>query len=187
LDPNLLMMLAAGEAEHAAAAAEHATPNLFPDPGTLIWTIINFAILLWALHRFLYKPLLGAIAAREQEIEGALRKAREDRDEANRLRRDFEGQIANAQREAHEIINKATKAATTAKEQIEAETRTKTAEMLENAQRTIEREKLKALAELREEVASLAVAVAGKVIEKNLNTDEQKRLADKFVAEVGKH
>ncbi|HWI60413.1 MAG TPA: F0F1 ATP synthase subunit B [Symbiobacteriaceae bacterium] len=181
MDPNLLMMLAATE------GAEHATPNLFPDPGTFIWTIINFVILLWALHRFLYKPLLGAIAAREQEIESALRKSREDREEAERLRRDFESQIANAQREAHDIITKATKAAVTAKEQIEAETRAKTAEMLENASKSIEREKAKAIAELREEVASLAVAVAGKVIEKNLDNAEQKRLAERFVAEVGKH
>jgi len=180
LDPNLLLMLAAEEAGHA-------TPNLFPDLPTILWTTVNFLILLWALHRFLYKPLIGAISTREQEIEGALKKAREDREEANRLRRDFESQIANAQREAHDIITKATNAATTAREQIEAETRAKTAEMLENASKTIEREKLKALAELREEVASLAVAVAGKVIEKNLDNAEQKRLAERFVAEVGKH
>jgi len=186
LDPNLLMMLAA---EGAQAAGEHAAPppDLFPDAGTLIWTIINFAILLWALHKFLYKPLLGAIATREQEIEGAIKQAREDREEAERLRQQFESQIANAQREAHEIVNKATKAALTAKEQIENETRVKTAEMLENAQKTIEREKTKAIAELREEVASLAIAVAGKVIEKNLDNAEQKRLAERFVAEVGKH
>lgn len=175
MDPNLLLMLAAEDV------------SLFPDPGTLIWTIINFAILLWALHKFLYKPLIGAIATREQEIEGAIKQAREDREEADRLRREFESQIANAQREAHEIITKATKAAATAKEQIEAETRAKTAEMLENAQKSIEREKAKAIAELREEVASLAVAVAGKVIEKNLDNAEQKRLAERFVAEVGKH
>lgn len=179
MDPNLLLTLAAEEGGH--------TISLFPDLSTIAWTTINFAVLLWVLHKFLYKPLLGAIAAREQEIEGSLRKAREDREEADRLRREFESQIANAQREAHEIINKATKAATSAKEQIEAETRTKTAEMLENAQKTIEREKTKAIAELREEVASLAVAVAGKVIEKNLDTTEQKRLAERFVAEVGKH
>lgn len=179
MDPIYLMTLAAEEGGHEI--------SLFPDLPTILWTMLNFAILLWALHRFLYKPLLGAISAREQEIEGAIRKAREDRDEAERLRKEFEGRINEAQREAHDILNKATKAATSAKEQIETEARTKAAEMLENATRTIEREKSKAIAELREEVASLAVAVAGKVIEKNLNTEEQKRLAERFVAEVGKH
>lgn len=174
MDPNFLFSLASGEV------------SLFPDLPTIFWTTLNFAVLLWVLNKFLYKPLLGAISAREKEIEDSLRKAKEDREEADRLRKDFEAQVNNAQREAHDIINKATKAATTAREQIEAETRAKAAELLDNAQKTIEREKVKALAELREEVASLAVAVAGKVIEKNLDNNEQKRLAERFVAEVGK-
>jgi len=161
--------------------------NPFPSIPELLWTLVNFTILLWGLHRFLYKPLLGAISARENEIESALKKAAEDRAEADRLRKEFEAQIANSQREAQEIINKAVKGANAAKEQIEADARAKASELLENATKTIEREKTKALAELRQEVANLAVAVAGKVIEKNLDTAEQKRLADSFVAEVGKH
>ena len=135
----------------------------------------------------LYKPLIGAIQAREDEINANLRKAAEDRAEAERLRREFEAQIANAQREAQEIINKAVKNATAVKEQIEAEARARAAEMLEQATQTIEREKAKAVAELRREVADLAVAVAGKVIEKSLDDAEHRRLADSFVSEVTKH
>lgn len=170
------------------APAEHGPAiNLFPVPSEVIWTIVNFVILLAVLYRFLYKPLLGAISAREQEIENSLRKTAEDLAEAERLRRDFEAQISNAQREANELISKATKAGTAVKEQIESEARARATELLENATKTIEREKTQALAELREEVANLAIMVAGKVIEKNLNNDEQRRLADRFVAEVGKH
>jgi F-type H+-transporting ATPase subunit b len=178
LDFSFLLSLAAEEGGHQI--------SLFPDPATIFWTTFNFAILLAVLYKFLYKPLLGAISSREEEIEGSLKKAAEDRAEADRLRKDFEAQISNAQREANEIVNKATKAATTVREQIEAETRVKAAEMLENATKTIDREKSKALAELREEVANLAVLVASKVIEKNLDNEEQRRLADRFVAEVGK-
>ncbi|WP_148205435.1 F0F1 ATP synthase subunit B [Symbiobacterium thermophilum] len=161
--------------------------QIFPQTNELIWTIINFAVLLWGMHRFLYKPLLGAIQAREDEINANLKKAAEDRAEAERLRREFEAQIANAQREAQEIINKAVKNATAVKEQIEAEARARAAEILEQATQTIEREKAKAVAELRREVADLAVAVAGKVIEKSLDDAEHRRLADSFVTEVTKH
>lgn len=175
MEPIYLMSMAAGEI------------TLFPDAPTIIWTTINFAILLFALYKFLYKPLLGAISAREDEIEGSLKKAAEDRAEADRLRKEFESQIGNAQREAQEILSKATKAATVAKEQIESEARAKAAELIENATKTIEREKAKAIAELRDEVATLALSIAGKVIEKNLDNDEQKRLAERFVAEVGKN
>lgn len=167
------------------AAAEGGTPSLFPSLSEVLWTLLNFSVLLWVLHRFLYKPLLGAISAREKEIEDALKQAAEDRAEAERLRKDFESQINNAQREAQEIIGKATRAATTTKDQIEAEARARAVDMLENATRTIEREKSKALAELRAEVANLAVLVAGKVIEKNLDNAEQRRLAEGFVHEVG--
>lgn len=161
--------------------------NVFPTMNELFWTTVNFSVLLFALYKLLYKPLLGAITAREQDIENTIKKAAEDRAEAERLRKDFEAQIANAQREAQEIINKAVKNATATREQIEADARAKASDLLENATKTIEREKTKALAELRQEVADLAVAVAGKVIEKNLDNDEQKRLADRFVSEVGKH
>lgn len=149
--------------------------------------MIDFGILLWGLYKFLYKPLLGAISTREQEIESTIKKTAEDRTEAERLRKEFESQISNAQREAQEIINKAVKGANTTREQIEADARAKASEMLENATKTIEREKLKALAELRGEVANLAIMVAGKVIEKNLDTPEQMRLADQIAEEVGKH
>lgn len=174
MDP-MLFTLAAGEI------------TLFPDLPTMIWTGINFAILLAVLYKFLYKPLLGAISSREEQIEQSLKKAAHDRTEAERLRTEFEYKITEAHREAQEIVNKATRTATAAREQIEAEARARAAELLENATKTIEREKQKAVAELRAEVANLAIAVAGKVIEKNLDSAEQKRLAESIVAEVGKN
>lgn len=159
--------------------------SLFPDMWELGWTVFNFAVLFFAMYKFLYKPLLGAISKREDEINGMIATAKADQAEADRLRKDFESKIGEAQREAQSILNQATKAATNAKEQIEGEARTKAAELIETASKTIEREKAKAIAELRGEVANLAVEIAGKVIDKNLNNEEQKRLANDFVAKVG--
>lgn len=183
--PNFLFTIAEG-----AAAAEEAGAHqisLFPDLPTIFWTVLNFAILLAVLYKFLYQPLLGALNARDEQIEGALKKAATDRAEAERVRAELEAKLADAQREAQNIISTANRTATATREQIETEARNRAAEMLENATKTIEREKTKALAELREEVANLAIAVAGKVIDKNLDTAEQRRLAESFVAEVGKN
>ncbi|MGE5675704.1 MAG: F0F1 ATP synthase subunit B [Mycobacterium leprae] len=176
--PNFLFTLAEGGAEPI---------TLFPDAPTMIWTTINFVIIAVGLYYLLFKPLLGAISKREADIQADIQKAQEDRAEAERLRKDFESQIANAQAAAQDVIRKATQAATATKEQIESDARARATEMLENATKTIEREKQKAVAELREEVANLAVAVAGKVIERNLDNAEQQRLAESFVAEVGKN
>nr|PZN42824.1 MAG: ATP synthase F0 subunit B [Bacillota bacterium] len=151
------------------------------------WTFVNFLVLLWILNRFLYKPLLGMIEAREKEIEESLRKAAEDRAEAERLRREFTEQVARAQQEAQAIIAEATRSAQQEADRILTEAREKAAQDLERAQETIRLEKERALAELRQEVASLAVAVAGKIIERSLTDEDHTRLAAKFVEEVGKH
>lgn len=165
--------------------AETEKVSLFPTLPETFWTIVNVSLLALLLYKFLYKPLINALNQRDEEIEGSLRRAKEDREEAARMRAELEERLANAQREANEIVNKATLAANATKEQIEAEARARAEEMLEKATRTIEREKAQALAELRAEVADLAVMVAGKVIEKNLDNDEQKRLAERFLAEAG--
>jgi F-type H+-transporting ATPase subunit b len=174
---SLSLLLAAAEGGHAI--------SLFPEMSELIWTVVDFTVLFLALYKFLYKPLLGAISKREEEINAMISTAKADQAEAERLRKEFEAKISEAQREAQAILNQANKAATNAKEQIEGEARAKAAEMIENATKTIEREKAKAVAELRGEVANLAVQIAGKVIDKNLNNEEQKRLANDFVAKVG--
>jgi len=161
--------------------------SLFPTFNETLWTIINFSLLAGLLYYFLYKPLINALNKRDEEIEGSLRRAKEDREEAARLRAELEERLANAQREANEIINKATQAANATKEQIEAEARARAEEMLEKASRTIALEKAQAIAELRAEVADLAVMIAGKVIEKNLDDEDQKRLAESFLAEAGTH
>lgn len=172
-----------------AAAAEHAGggPDLWPKVNHLIWTVINFGILLWALNKFLYKPLIGTIANREKEIKANLDKAAEDRAEAERLRKEFAEQVADAQRKAQAIVAEATRNAQAEAERIITDAREKAAADLERAANTIRVEKERALAELREEVATLAVAVAGKVIERSLTDQDHARLAQKFVEEVGKN
>lgn len=172
--------------EHGAEAAGGGN-NLFPIPSHIIWTFVNFLILLWVLSKFMFKPLLAAIKSREQEIQGNLNKAAEDRTEAERLRREFTEQVAGAQRQAQEIISHATRNAQTEAERIIGESRDKATAEWERAQKQIQVEKERALAELREEVATLAVSVAGKVIERSLTDADHTRLAQKFVEDAGKN
>lgn len=171
------------------AAAEHGggAPGVFPQLNHIIWSVINFGILLWLLNRFLYKPLLQTISAREQEIRRNLEQAAADRAEAERLRKEFTEQVQTAQRQAQAIIAEATKNAQAEADRILTEAREKAAAELERAQQTIRAEKERALAELREEVAGLAVAVASKVIERSLTDQDHARLARKFVEEVAKN
>lgn len=161
--------------------------GLFPELTHVLWALINFAIILWVLNRFIFKPLLKTLDAREGEIKKNLDQAAADRAEAEKLRREFTEQVAGAQRQAQEIVSQATRNAQAEAERIIAEAREKAAAEWERAQKQIQVERDRAIAELREEVAVLAVSVAGKVIGRSLNDDDHTRLAKKFVEEVGKH
>lgn len=169
----------------AAEAAHGGQLNPFPQLNHLIWTIIDFAVLLWLLNKYLYKPLLKVIDDREHEIENNLKKAATDREEAERLRRELTEQLQGAQKQAQSIIAEATRGAQAEAERILNEAREKAAAELARAQETIQVEKERAVAELRSEVATLAVAVAERVIERSLTDADHVRLAQKFVEEVG--
>lgn len=166
-------------------AAAEGGPNVFPIPSHIIWAVINFVVLLWALNRWLFRPLMKAIRERESEIQGNLDQAAQDRAEAERLRQEFSQQVANAQRQAQDTIADAGKRAQAEYERILGEARQKATEELERAQKQIAVERERALSEIREVAADLAVRVAGKVIEKSLDDADHARLAKRFVEEVG--
>lgn len=176
-------------AAEAAAESGHGAGGLnpFPQLNHLVWTVVNFLVLLWLLNKYLFKPLLKVVSDREQEIENNLQRAAADRAEAERLRREFAEQVQGAQRQAQSIVAEATRGAQAEADRILNEAREKAAAELARAQEAIQVEKERALAELRAEVASLAVAVAGRVIERSLTDEDHTRLAQKFVEEVGKN
>lgn len=177
-----LWTLAAASAE----AAEHG-PGVFPVPNEVLWAIVNFLILFWLLKKFLYKPILGMMSAREKEIETNLAQAAADKAEAQRLRQEFETQMQKARREAQDVVAQATRAANESKEKMLAEARQESETLLVKAQETIQRERDQALAQLRDEIGNLAVAVATKVLEREVSVQDHTRLVKEFVAEVGKH
>jgi len=127
------------------------------------------------------------MTTREKEIESNIAKAEADMKDAERLRQEFSEQLAGAQQKAKEIISQAQQAAAKQSEQMMEETRQKQQDMLQRAEESIRRERDAAISQLREEVASLAVGAAGKIIGRSLNTDDHRRLVDEFVAEAGKN
>jgi F-type H+-transporting ATPase subunit b len=158
--------------------------TIFPVIWQSGWTLINFAVFLWIVSKFIFKPLFATVDARQAEIEGNLAKAAEERAAAEKLKADLQREVNEAQKQAQEIVSKATAQAQAAADQLLTEAREKAAEQLRRAEETINTEKQKALAELRAEVANLAVDVAGKVIGRSLTDADHKRMAESFVAEV---
>lgn len=150
-----------------------------------IWTIINFLVFITLLKVLFYKPVMEMLRKRREEIETNLENAAKSRAEAEELRKKYHEEMASARGQAQEIVTSAQKAGLEAKEKIESEARDRAAKELEKAKEAIRREKDSALAELRQEVADLAIMAAGKVIDKTLTMEEHGRLAREFVQEVG--
>ena len=151
----------------------------------LIWTIINFCILLFALGKVMWKPLLKMLATREQEVAGNLARAEEAKQASEKMRQDLTDELAKAETKARDIITQAMSEAEAARQQTLGRAQSEADHLLEKAQETISREKDRALAELREEVAGLAVEAAAKVVGKVMTPDDHRRLMNDAVREVG--
>lgn len=151
----------------------------------LVWAVINFGILFFLLRKFLFRPLMGMMEKRRQEISANLKQAEEARQEASRLQAEYRQQLAAAQREAQEIIDRAVRAAEEAKARLVSEAQAEAARVRDRALEAIVQEKEKALAELREEVTDLAIGVASRIIRRAMTEDDERRLVEEFARELG--
>lgn len=160
-----------------------APPGLLTlDAGLMFWSLIVFVALLFVLWKFAFPAILGAVEAREAALEKAISEAKADRDAAAKLLADQKAQIDAARAEAQKVIVDGRGAAEQLKTHMLEETRKQQQELLERARRDIETQKTDAIAELRREAVGLAIAAAGKVIEKNLDDAQNRKLVDSYLA-----
>lgn len=154
------------------------------DWGKLIVQSINFLLLLWLLQRFAYKPLLRVMAERSSRIRNDLDEARRLREESERDRETYRGQLGRARDEARSILEEANNVAARIREQALIDAEGQNAALLQRARDEIEREKETAIAELRREVADLAIMAASHVVGRSLDDTDRRRLVDEALTEV---
>ncbi|MFL5777760.1 MAG: F0F1 ATP synthase subunit B [Chloroflexota bacterium] len=181
-----LLTVATAGGRHAVQLAAEAEPALFQI--NVFWVIVsalNFVIFLALLWTFAFKPISRMLGERRERIERGLRdaeQARQDREnaEAERL-----AAINEARREANDIIGRAQRTAQEMREADIAATREELERMRLRASSDIEAQKQRAIAELRSEVADLALAAAGRVVGETMNDQRQRRLVEEFLAASG--
>ena len=152
--------------------------------GTILAQMLNFFILVWLLARFAYKPLLDMMTERKERIAKDLEAAEKARVEAEGFKADYAAQIAKARQEAQQIVEKAVQEAehttreqlATAREQIEQEKN--------RARQDIAIERDRAMNSLRNEVVSLSVAMAGKVVAKDMNSETNTKLIEDAIRQL---
>jgi F-type H+-transporting ATPase subunit b len=156
----------------------------------LFWVIVsavNFLVFFALVWQFAFKPVSKILSDRRERIEQGLKdaeQARRDRDSAEAERVTT---IAEARREANEILARAQKVAQEARDADIAATREELERLRVRATAEIEAEKTRAIADVRAEVADLALLAAGKVVGETMSDDRQRRLVEEFLdsASVG--
>ncbi|WP_412070020.1 F0F1 ATP synthase subunit B [Rubrivirga sp. IMCC43871] len=157
---------------------------LTPNAGLAIWMLIAFLIVLFVLSKFAFPAMLDGLKEREKTIEDSLAQAERANAEAKALLAQNDEARRDSERQAQTILREAKEQADSQRAADVDKTKAEIARLQESARADIEREKLQALAELRREVATLAVAGAEKILSEKIDGPEQSRLVDRFIADL---
>ena len=184
---TLLRSLALTALLAAPALAQEEAPKanlLAPNLGLMAWTLIIFVLLAIVLSRFAFGPITAAVRAREEALEAALTAAKRDREEAATLLAEHRAALDASRAEAQKIIVDARAAAERVRAELVEQAHAEQANMLARARQDIESEKSKAIVALRREAVDLAIAGAGKVIDRNLDQAANRQLVESVLASV---
>ena len=154
----------------------------------LFWVIVaslNFILFLALLYQFGLGPVSRLLAERRERIETGLKDAEEARKAREAAEEGRVQALTEARREANDIINRAQKVAQESRDADIAATREELERMRQRATSDIDAEKQRAIADLRAEVADLALAAAGKVVGESMTDARQRRLVEEFLEESG--
>lgn len=147
-----------------------------PDPGLFFWTIITFLVLVAVLTKFAWKPLLQALEARQESIKKSLDDAQTAKRELERLQQESAQIIRKAHVEAEAIVSNSWADAEKLREEMKQKARTEADAIMKESQRQIEIETGRALRQIRNEVADLAIAIASKLIQRNVSKADNDKL-----------
>lgn len=168
--------------------------HLFTDesPFTLVvhpfWVLVsiaNFVVLLYVLQRLLWGPLTRVLGERAEKIREGLAAAEAARRERDRMRGESEALLARTRAEAQAIAERAAKTAELAAADIVTRAKAEATRLVDKAKADAEQAQRQAFAELRAQVADLAVLAASRILEKEIDPQAHQRLVERTLAETG--
>ena len=156
-----------------------------PEIGLVFWTTISFLIFLFILGKFAWKPILAAINEREISIENALMKAEAAKEEMARLTSENESLLREARAERDIILQEARKLKDKIVGDAKEAAQEEGAKMIEKARLEINMQKALAIADVKNQVASLSLEIAEKVLRKQFeDASKQDELVTELLKEV---
>ena len=154
------------------------------NPTYLAFQIVNFLLLVFLLHRILYRPILRMLEQRRERIREGQEAAERARAEAEQMRQEYERQLEESRAHARKIMDDAAAAAERLREESVAAAQQEAQRIVERGREELRAEVEHARRELRQEVAALSVTVAGKLIQESLDSEKNRELAARLVSDL---
>ena len=155
------------------------------EPLTLIATICNLFVQMFIVKKFFLDKILAVLDQRREAADKQIQDAQAARQEALDIKKTYEQNMLQANQQASEVLASAQKTATERSEKIIGQAQQQAAQIKSKASADIAMEKKKAINEAKDEISGLAMAIASKVVERELGEKDQSGLIDRFIDELG--
>ncbi len=154
-----------------------------------IWSILislcNLLILFLILKKFLFKPVTKVMNERQAQVDSIYENAQNDRQAAAEMKQEYETRMALAREEADGLVRNAVQTAQRKSDAIVAEANQQAAHLKQKAENEIQLEKKQMLADVKTEISDLAVSIASKIMEREVNPQDHAEFVDQFIQNVG--
>ena len=150
-----------------------------------IFYLVKFLILVGVLGTFLYKPFLNLMETRKQSIVDALDNAEAVNRRADEKMANYDRKIAKLEAEGREIIKEAKIKAEEQANEIIEQANQRASQIMNRAEKEIEREREKAVLEMREQIAVLSLMAAEKIMERDVEVNGQDQIIEQVLEEAG--
>ncbi|MFH1682105.1 MAG: F0F1 ATP synthase subunit B [Candidatus Eisenbacteria bacterium] len=154
------------------------------NPGLAIWTVVSFLFFFFLLRRLAWAPVLQALERREKRISDAIETAEKARAESERTLEEEREALKRAREEGRAIIAGATADAAARSEEILSESKRAAEKLLERARAEIESAETRAVDRVRREAVDVALGAAAKLLGREMDEADHRRLIEEFVAEA---
>ena len=154
-------------------------------PWTFIAQICNLLIQVYIFKRLLFKPVNAMLEKRRAMADAEIQEAVKAKDDAEAMKAEYEQNMREAKDKANEIVSTAQKTAAVQSEEMIREATQQAATIKTKAEKDIALEKAKAVNEIKDEIGSMAMEIAGKAIGRELREEDHEQLINEFIANVG--
>lgn len=154
-----------------------------------LWSILislaNLLIMFIILKKFLFKPVQKVFAQRQEQVDKIYGDAEQDRNAAVSMKQEYEARLSAAREEADGIVRNAVQSAQRRGDAIVAEASSHASHLKQKAEEEIAREKQQMLLDVKSEISDLAVSIASKVVEREIQQTDHEGFVDEFIRNVG--